>query len=76
MALTDASTLLLLAVGVALVGLLPFAGDAAVLLYGGQYTQAGDAVRVLVLAESFGFFSSLAVTILLVANGHRRYPLI
>lgn len=74
--LRDGAQLLLVVATAALVGTWIFAGDLAAAFYGGEYREAGGAMRLLITAESVGFLSALATTALLAATSLGRYPLI
>ncbi len=68
--------LLAVAAGGSLVGFWLHADDIIELLYGPSFAVAGDATRLVVTAEAFGFFSAAAITALVAAGRHRVYPLI
>lgn len=53
-----------------------FATELATLFYGETYAAGGRAIRILITGETIGFFSALAITALLAASRHRRYPYI
>lgn len=75
-ALRRGAALLGLLGGLALTGLLGFAGPVTSILYGANYAAGADATRVLALSELLTFFASLALTCLIAAGRHRGYPLV
>lgn len=69
-----AAMLLALGGGLALTGLLAFAGPVTSLLYGADYAPGADTTRVLALAEMLTFATALAMSCLVAADRHRVYP--
>lgn len=62
--------------GLALTGLLGFAGPLTHLLYGAPYAVGADTTRVLAGAEMFAFTTSIVMCCLVASDRHRSYPLV
>ena len=73
---SHALRLLAVAGGAALVGAWLFAADAAELLYGAPFRDAGLATSILVTAEVVAFAAHVAITALIATGRHRWYPVI
>jgi O-antigen/teichoic acid export membrane protein len=62
--------------GAAFIGFWLFSADAAELLYGSAYREAGTATAIVVSAEVLAFAAHVAITALIATGRHRWYPII